>query len=170
LISQERKKINLEKEKKMLVRFCFLFFVIFFSCDNNKIFDQYQNINTYWDKERSVDFSFDLEDKSYNTFINLRVDNNYVYNNIFLIVSISDSLKTFSIDTLEFSMANKNGKLLGKKLLNTYNSKLWHKEDLKLKKGSYTVSIKHAMRKINQINGIDKLEGIVNVGYRIEKK
>jgi hypothetical protein len=60
-------------------------------------------------------------------------------------------------------MANKNGKLLGKKLLNTYNSKLWHKEDLKLKKGSYTVSIKHAMRKINQINGISKLEGITNI-------
>ena len=67
-------------------------------------------------------------------------------------------------------MANKNGKLLGQKFLNVYDNKLWHKKNLKLKKGTYNVSIRHAMRKINQINGIDKLEGIVNVGYRIEKK
>ena len=166
----EQKKINPEKEKKMLVRFCSLFLIIFFSCDQYKLFDQYESINTYWDKEKSVDFSFNADNKTYDTFINLRVDNNYMYNNIFLIVSISDSVKTLSIDTLEFSMANKNGKLLGQKFLNVYDNKLWHKKNLKLKKGTYNVSIRHAMRKINQINGIDKLEGIVNVGYRIEKK
>jgi hypothetical protein len=32
------------------------------------------------------------------------------------------------------------------------------------------ISIQHAMRKINQINGLKLLDGIINIGYRIEKE
>ena len=90
---------------------------------------------------------------------------------------ISDLLK-FAIlfelvilkDTLEYKMADSKGMLLGNRLLNTFENKLWHKKSMIFEKGKYTVSIQHAMRKINQINGLKSLGGIINIGYRIEKE
>ena len=35
--------------------------------------------------------------------------------------------------------------------------------------GEYTVSITQAMRKNGEINGIESLKGITEVGFRIEK-
>ena len=73
-------------------------------------------------------------------------------------------------DTLEYKMANSDGKLLGKKFLNTYENKLVHKESAKFENGKYLVTIQHAMRKINKVSGLKLLDGIINIGYRIEKE
>ena len=87
-----------------------------------------------------------------------------------MIVTVHDSVKIIMKDTLEYKMANSNGKLLGKKFLNTFQNKLVHKESTKFESGKYLVTIQHAMRKINQINGLKLLDGIINIGYRIEKE
>ena len=55
-------------------------------------------------------------------------------------------------------------------ILNTFHNELIHKESVKFESGKYLISIQHAMRKINQINGLKLLDGIINIGYRIEKK
>ena len=146
-----------------------LIFFGFFSCDQNRLFDKYQTIPNQWDKDSLINFDFDLEADTYNTFINVRTDKTYKFNNLFLIVTVSDSTQTVIKDTLEYKMADSKGMLLGKQFLNTYENKLWHKENLVFEKGKYTISIQHAMRKINQIDGLKLLDGIINIGYRIEK-
>ena len=142
----------------------------FFSCSQDRIFDNYKTIQNQWDKDSLIIFEVDLKSSSYNTFINVRTDQSYRFNNLFLIVSVEDSVKTIIKDTLEYKMANSNGKLLGKKFLNTFQNKLVHKESTKFESGKYLVTIQHAMRKINQINGLKLLDGIINIGYRIEKE
>jgi gliding motility-associated lipoprotein GldH len=142
----------------------------FFSCGQDEIFDNYKTIPNQWDKDSLVVFEVDLKSSSYNTFINVRTDQSYRFNNLFLIVTVQDSVKTIMKDTLEYKMANSNGKLLGKKFLNTFQNKLVHKESAKFESGKYLFTIQHAMRKINQINGLKLLDGIINIGYRIEKE
>ena len=142
----------------------------FFSCGQDEIFDNYKTIPNQWDKDSLIVFEVDLKPSSYNTFINVRTNQSYRFNNLFLIVTVQDSVKTIMKDTLQYKMANSNGKLLGKKFLNTFQNKLVHKENAKFESGKYLVTIQHAMRKINQINGLKLLEGIINIGYRIEKE
>jgi gliding motility-associated lipoprotein GldH len=142
----------------------------FFSCGQDEIFDNYKTIPNQWDKDSLIVFEVDLKSSSYNTFINVRTDQSYRFNNLFLIVTVQDSVKTIMKDTLEYKMANSNGKLLGKKFLNTFQNKLVHKESAKFESGKYLFTIQHAMRKINQINGLKLLDGIINIGYRIEKE
>ena len=142
----------------------------FFSCGQDEIFDNYKTIPNQWDKDSLIFFEVDLKPSSYNTFINVRTNQSYRFNNLFLIVTVQDSVKTIMKDTLQYKMANSNGKLLGKKFLNTFQNKLVHKENAKFESGKYLVTIQHAMRKINQINGLKLLEGIINIGYRIEKE
>jgi gliding motility-associated lipoprotein GldH len=142
----------------------------FFSCGQDEIFDNYKTIPNQWDKDSLIVFEVDLKPSSYNTFINVRTNQSYRFNNLFLIVTVQDSVKTIMKDTLQYKMANSNGKLLGKKFLNTFQNKLVHKENAKFESGKYLVTIQHAMRKINQINGLKLLDGIINIGYRIEKE
>lgn len=142
----------------------------FFSCGQDRIFDNYKTIQNQWDKDSLIIFEVDLKSSSYNTFINVRTDQSYRFNNLFLIVTVQDSVKTIMKDTLHYKMANSDGKLLGNKFLNTFENKLVHKESIKFESGKYLVTIQHAMRKINQIKGLKLLDGILNIGYRIEKE
>ena len=123
-----------------------LIFFGFFSCDQNRLFDKYQTIPNQWDKDRLINFDFDLEADTYNKFINVRTDKTYKFNNMFLIVTVSDSIKIIIKDTLEYKMADSKGALLGDRLINTFENKLLHKERMVFEKGKYTISIQHAMR------------------------
>ena len=102
--------------------------------------------------------------------------NNYLviisnqFSNIFLITTLKDSLNILSKDTLNFKIADKSGKFLGKKRVNIIENSLIHKENLKLEKNKkYSVSIEHAMRVINKVSGLENLDGVIDVGYKIEK-
>tara|TARA_B100000686_G_C16492202_1_gene812684 strand:- start:177 stop:572 length:396 start_codon:yes stop_codon:yes gene_type:complete len=125
-----------------------------------------------WHKDSVVKFNFQINKNSnrYNTYIKLRVNDEYLFNNIFLIVDLYNSKSERIIDTLEYSMANIEGELIGKKLIGITENKLIHKEDLSLIEDlEYEISIRHAMRVINKTEGIELLEGILDVGYSIEE-
>ena len=73
-------------------------------------------------------------------------------------------------DTLEYRMADPNGKLLGTGITGVKENKLWYKEQVVFKEaGEYTVNIQHAMRENGKVNGVIELDGITDVGFRIEK-
>ena len=49
-------------------------------------------------------------------------------------------------------------------------NKLWFKENFTFNEtGEYTINIQHAMREYGKVNGIMELEGITDVGFRIEQ-
>ena len=93
-----------------------------------------------------------------------------VFNNIFLVVTIRDSINIISIDTIEHKLADKYGKFLGRKSINIVENSLLHQENIRLdNEKKYFVSIEHAMRLINKVGGLELLEGVVDVGFKIEK-
>lgn len=151
----------------------FLFMLIvflLFSCDKKRVFDDYKSVGNSWDKDSLVSFDLPKLDpkKEYNLFLNLRDNNDYPFNNIFLIVSMSYPDGVTKVDTLEYQMADAEGNLLGDGFSDVKESKLVYKERAIFKAGKHKVTIKHAARQTGKVAGVDKLEGITEVGFRIE--
>ena len=68
-------------------------------------------------------------------------------------------------------MANPDGSWLGTGFSDLKENKLWFRERYRFKKqGEYKINVKHAMRKNGSVLGIEELQGITEVGFRIEKE
>ena len=72
------------------------------SCDKKRVFDEYKPFNGNWNKDSIVSFQFEQKDtvSAYNMFINIRNNNDYPFNNIFLIVHMEhpgNVVKTYTL-------------------------------------------------------------------------
>ncbi len=145
--------------------------IILFSCDKNRVYDDYKTVGPDWKKNDIVNFSFDQKDttKNYNLFVNIRNNNNYKFNNLFLIIALEQPGGFIKVDTLEYQMTNPDGTLLGEGFSDIKESKLFYLEKIKFKKaGNYKVKIQQAVRQVGKITGVEALEGVTEVGFRIE--
>lgn len=152
--------------------FLVLLLVVFVSCDKKRVFDEYQAVGQSWHKDSLVSFKFDQKDtlSNHNLFITLRNNKNYPFNNLFLIVEMEDPSKKILVDTLEYQMATPEGEFLGEGMTDTKENKLYYKENFVFKKsGEYRFNILQAVRQTGKIEGVEKLEGVTDVGLRIEK-
>ncbi|WP_040279667.1 gliding motility lipoprotein GldH [Psychroserpens damuponensis] len=153
---------------------CILIVLSFLSCDSNRVFDEYQSVSGAWDKDQIIAFKMSPPDttNAYNLYVNLRNTEDYKYSNLFLIVELNYPNGKAIKDTLTYKMANPDGTFLGTGFTDVKENKLWYKgydEPFVFDEpGEYTVNIQQAMRENGSINGIDKLEGITDVGFRIE--
>jgi gliding motility-associated lipoprotein GldH len=145
--------------------------ILLFSCDKKRVFDEYKSVGSAWNKDSIVTFDLPVLDstKRYDLFVNLRDNNNYKYNNIFLIVSLESPNGYTKVDTLEYQMANPDGTLLGDGFTDLKESKLYYKENVRFR-GNYKVHIKQVVRENGKVPGVTLLDGITEVGFRIEKK
>ena len=144
------------------------------SCDSNRVFDEYKSVPNEWDKDNKIEFKVTPPDttKAYNLFVNLRNTEDFKYSNLFLIAELNYPNGKTIKDTLEYKMANPDGTFLGDGFTDIKENKLWYKgykEPFVFEeKGEYTIYLQHAMRQNGSVDGIDKLEGITDVGFRIE--
>ena len=154
----------------LLVIVCFLFV----GCDSNAVYDVYKSVPNQWHKDSLASFKIQAPDttNNYNLFVNVRNTNDYKYSNLFLIVELNYPNGRTIKDTLEYKMAKPNGELLGIGFTDIKENKLWYKGyDSSFKfteEGDYQVNIQHAMRQSGNVNGIVNLEGITDIGFRIE--
>jgi len=141
------------------------------SCNSNSVFDSYKSVPNKWDKDSIISFKVKPPDSihAYNLFVTLRNNSNYKYSNLFLIVGINFPNGKVIKDTLEYQMAEPNGKFLGTGFSDIKENKLWYKENVIFSEmGEYIVNIQQAMRENGKVNGVKQLEGITDVGFRIE--
>lgn len=151
---------------------CIISTFLLTSCDGNRVFDEYVSVGTSWDKDTALTFKFQQPDSinKYNLFMNVRNTNEYQFRNLFLIVNMNFPNGNVVSDTLEYDMAAPNGEWLGTGI-GVKESKLWYKPNVRFPyEGTYEVTIRQAMRKINEPKGIQSLKGISEVGFRIEKQ
>ncbi len=146
------------------------------SCDSKSVFDEYQSLPNQWNKDQILSFNFEAPDttNTYNLYVNLRANKDYKFSNLYLITGLEYPNGKIVIDTLEYKMAAPNGELLGEGFTDVKESKLWYKgykQPFIFKEpGAYTFKVEQAMRKFGQVNGVDNLEGITEVGFRVENK
>ncbi|WP_339754169.1 gliding motility lipoprotein GldH [uncultured Winogradskyella sp.] len=155
----------------LVITLCFLIT----SCDSKVVFDVYKSVPSKWHKDSVASFNFKAPDaiKNYDLYLQLRNTNDYKFNNLFLIVELNYPNGKVVKDTLEYKMAAPNGKLLGTGFSDLKENKLWYKgfkAPFKfIEEGDYTVNIQHAMRSNGEVNGIVNLEGITDIGFRVEQ-
>ena len=149
----------------------FLIVICAYSCDSKRVYDEYESITHAWNKDSIITFKLPVIDSipEYNLFINVRNNNDFAYSNLFLIAQIHFPQGKVITDTLEYEMAVPGGQWLGTGFGDVKENKLWYKEKVRFNEpGQYKISIQHAMRKSGSETGIKDLEGITQVGLRIE--
>ncbi len=142
------------------------------SCDSKRVFDEYKSVPNQWHKDSIIEFNITPPDSitPYNLFVNIRNTNDYKYSNLFLIVEMNFPNGKVVNDTLEYLMTKPNGAFLGTGFSDVKENKLWYKEDVIFSEtGEYKFKIQHAMRENGNIKGVEDLEGITDVGFRIEQ-
>ena len=150
-----------------------LVLVLSISCSERLQVSQYTAIpGGQWSKDSPVEFNFSQLDSTanHNVFIQVRNDESYPYSNLFLIAELEFPNGETIRDTLEYEMASADGQWLGKGFGSIKENKLWYKENIVFPvNGVYTLQISHAMRKNGNVDGINNLQGITDIGFEIEK-
>ena len=144
----------------------------FVSCDDRRLFDEYKSFDNGWQKDSAAVFEFTQKNitQKTNLYLNVRTNNDYRYSNLYLIVSLEYPNGLTKVDTLQYTMANPDGTLLGAGFTDVKESKLFYKENYQFPKtGKYKLKIQQAVRKTGKIAGDKLLDGITAVGFRIEK-
>lgn len=160
----------MKKSLNLFILSCFA--CLSLSCDDKQVFDSYQSVGKSWHRDSIVTFEYEVKDTTehYDLFLNLRANDQYPFSNIFLIASIESPAQKVKTDTLEYLMAAPDGKMLGNGFSDVKESKLWYKDNYRFTEmGVHTIRIEQALRKRNEIEGLDELDGIIDVGFRIEK-
>lgn len=144
------------------------------SCNTSMVKSEYRATDGgLWNKDDVLEFTFEELDtlQQHDVFINVRNDETFPYNNLFLIAELNFPDGNIVTDTLEYEMALPDGTWLGQGYGSLKESKLWYKENIVFStSGVYTLRVSHAMRKNGSVNGVVNLEGITDVGFEIIKK
>lgn len=151
-----------------------LLFGLFISCkhENKVIFDEYQPTKGVWEKNDVKTFVWEVQDTltAHDLFMNVRVNNDYPYSNMFVICKIYKPSTAIVIDTIQFQMADPNGALLGNGFSDVKESKLWLKEHYTFDEiGKYKVTLEQAVRALGDVEGVSALPGVSEIGFSIEK-
>ncbi len=142
------------------------------ACNQPIVYDSFVEINDSWKINDTLSFDFKATDsvQKHNIYLQIRANQAYKFNNIFILATIKTPNGHTTIDTLEYAMANPDGTLLGEGFSDTKQSKLWFKENFIFKnKGIYTFKLQQAVRENGHVNGTDSLKGITDIGLQIEK-
>ncbi|MDR2910359.1 MAG: gliding motility lipoprotein GldH [Bacteroidales bacterium] len=135
------------------------------SCDKNKVVDNYKAIPIRgWERDSLVNFDFNVinTNRKYNLYLNVRNKTSYNYSNLWLFVDITEPGGNLKKDTVEITLAEPDGKWLGKGFdglkthVNIFKSSFTFD-----KPGVYNVKIQQSMRENN-------LKGINDIGFRVE--
>ena len=158
---------NLFKQKGRSLQFVVLFLSLYsllFSCTSTDFYNQYQIVDQKWEKEKEFYFTFEIEDNTseYNFFIEIRNNNSYPYQNLWLFCSEEQPMGPILRDTIECMLADDFGKWYGTGM-SIYQLSIPIRTMYKFPyKGQYTFSLRQGMRN-NQLKGIEE------IGIRIEK-
>ena len=160
---------------KILKNSLWVLFVLAFSllgCRKHTVYNKIVDVNNNgWYKDSIVQIKFTPKNikKPYNISFLIRNDNTYPYANIFLIATMENDQKKIK-DTLEYAMANKEGKWLGSGIWDLKESKLIYKKNYRFKDTlPVIISMQQAVRKSGNTTGDLILPGIKTVGIIIEE-
>lgn len=149
-----------------------LVFMTLMSCKKDTFYDSYQRVDGGWSKDDVKSFEVSQEDtlSTYNLFLNIRNNKEYAFSNLFVIVKVEQPNEIVLVDTLEYQMAEPDGTLLGTGFSDVKENKLWIKEGYVFPvKGDYTFKVEQVVREIGDVEGVELLKGISDIGIQIEK-
>lgn len=135
------------------------------SCDSNRIYEEHLAVdNNEWRSDDIKTFEFEIEDtlSPLNLFVNFRTTTDYPYSNLFIFLHSEYPDGYSDKDTLEFLIAESNGKWKGENSGTVVENRILISSGGRFaSRGTYTFRIEQAMRD-------DILPEIIDVGFRVE--
>lgn len=146
---------------KKLIGFCILFYCI--SCNHTTAFEEYKILkDEEWCINTPARFEIGItEAGTYNLCTGIRHTTDYEMANLWCFITISDSSSVILRDTLNFILAEPDGRWLGKGFT-LKNMEKPLKKNIHFQPGNYTCEIEQGMR-------IKCLKGIKNIGFIVKK-
>ncbi|MEO9533621.1 MAG: gliding motility lipoprotein GldH [Crocinitomicaceae bacterium] len=152
-------------KKNSLLATLILAITLLTSCDSNRIYDESFKVDSDgWHSDDIKSFSFDIQDtvSALSLYINVRTSTDYPYSNMYLFLHSEYADGYSDKDTLEFILAQPDGKWLGESSGTVVENKMLISRGGRFATaGKYTFKIEHAMRE-------DILPEVLDVGFRVE--
>ncbi len=155
--------LRIKAIRKISLLFCVGFFLQ--SCNYDVLYDQYQIIeNTVWEKDKEYYFTFMVEDIDvpYDITLEIRNNNQYPYQNLWLFYGEERPVGALKRDTVECVLADDYGKWYGQGI-SLFQLSIPLRQNYRFThKGQYTFSFRQGMRN-------DELKGIQEIGLKVMK-
>lgn len=152
--------------KKALNRLILPVFVIFIlGCNSGLIYENSRSFTKSWNRYDTVVFKAEIYDtvNTYEFYLDVRNSNEYKYSNIYFFLHTVFPEGEIAHDTIECVLADKSGRWLGKGISSIKENNILLRDRLIFPQaGKYIFKIEQAMRTEN-------LEGIEDIGIRIQK-
>jgi len=152
------------KRNSWKLLFVFLMAASFVSCDSNRVYEENFSVeNNVWNMEDVKIFSFEINDtlSPLDLFINLRTTTDYPYSNLYIFLYSEYPNGYTDKDTLEFILAEPNGKWLGESTGTVIENQILISSGGRFpNKGKYTFKVQHAMREPD-------LAEVIDIGFRV---
>ena len=136
------------------------------SCNRDVVFTDFFEIpEKTWSLSDIPSFEVPINDtlNSNNIWLMIRTGSDYPYRNIYLFVTASTPGGITITDTLQYDLADEKGNWYGKGFGNIHALNLPYKTNVYfLLKGNYMFKIQHGMR-------IENLNGVYDIGLKVEK-
>lgn len=138
-----------------------------FACGQQTIFQESRSPDPGgWPADEVLKFQTHIADSLslHELFLIVRNNTDYAYSNLFLFLDIHMPDGTSLRDTIECFLADRSGQWTGKGFGSVRSNQFLFRDDVWFPlAGTYTFGLQHGMRE-------EKLEGITDIGIRIDKK
>ena len=135
------------------------------ACHSTAVFEQYKELpKESWNKDSIIEITANIPDSGlYRLTLCLRHTTDYEMANLWCFISTHSQGTQLVKDTLNIKVAETDGRWLGKGNNVKQLEQILHKNPLLLPKGEVIFKIEQGMR-------IDNMNGIKNVGIKVEKQ
>ncbi len=156
-----------KKSKSIILGIATLLVLLCYSCTQSSVAHIYNSVSRDgWDRDSLLNYNIQIDSLSQecNIDIELTYNNNYPYSNLYLLVSVIDSVANIvSSDTLQLLLADEYGEWKGNGWGTTYQQREEYKRDFKFPSfGKYNITITQGMRG-------EPIKGIERVGVKVDK-
>ena len=152
-------------------KFSFFLFSIFFliiGCkDESTIHSAYIETNGFWLKEEPIKASLDISESPIDIYLFLKLNEDYPFSNIYLLSNLENNNLNLT-DTISFRFDDSENKNLLSKQTRIKTFKIPIHKNINVS-GETLVEVSHAVRYIDSVDAIMKLQGILDVGILINK-
>ena len=152
-------------------KFSFFLFSIFFliiGCeDESTIHSAYIETNGFWSKDVPIKASLEISESPIDIYLFLKLNEYYPFSNIYLLSNLENNNLNLT-DTISFRFDDSENKNLLSKQTRIKTFKIPIHKNINVN-GETLVEVSHAVRYIDSVGAVLKLQGILDVGILVNK-